>query len=63
MALAQEKADITHLMQKPIPEEESLSISEIISRRFKKNITVSHLTTPEDVAKLVIESPELVNSE
>jgi len=40
-----------------------LSISEIISKRFKNKIKVYEATNPSEVEKLIIRPPEAANSE
>ena len=38
-----------------------MSLSEIIEKRFKNNIKVQEIITPEDVEKYVIQKPQAVN--
>ena len=40
-----------------------MSLSEIIQKRFKKNIKVKEIWKPEDVEKFIIEKPSAANSE
>jgi hypothetical protein len=44
-----------------IGDEDNMSLSEIISRRFKKFIHIQQIKTPNDVAKFVIQKPDTVN--
>jgi len=46
---------------KKFEEEKRLSISEIISRRFKNKIKIKELHTPLEVEQNMIRSPEVVN--
>ena len=48
---------------KTFNDEMKLSISEIISKRFKNKIKVYEATNPSEVEKLIIRPPEAANSE
>lgn len=38
-----------------------MSLSEIIAQRFKKNAVINEVKTPEEVAEIIIKSPEEAN--
>ena len=40
---------------------DNMSISEIIAQRFKKDMKVKEVRTPQEVAELIIEAPEEAN--
>jgi hypothetical protein len=40
---------------------DNMSISEIIAQRFKKNEVIKQVKTPQEVADIIIESPEEAN--
>jgi hypothetical protein len=40
-----------------------MSISEIIQQRFKKNVAVREVKTPQEVASVIIKGPEEANAE
>ena len=40
---------------------DNLSISEIIQQRFKKNVSITEVNTPQEVAQLIIKGPEEAN--
>ena len=44
-------------------DEMKLSVSEIISKRFKDKIKIQEATSPSEVEKLIIRPPEAANSE
>lgn len=48
---------------KRFKDEEKLSISEIISKRFKKNIKINEITTPQQIDEMIIRPASEVNSE
>ena len=39
-----------------------MSISEIIAQRFKKNAVIKEVKTPQEVADIIIKSPEEANN-
>ena len=43
--------------------EDSMSISEIIAKRFKEKIKVNMLSEPADIERFIIKSPETVNQQ
>lgn len=43
--------------------EDSLSISEIIAKRFKQKIKVNMLSEADDIERLIIKAPETANHE
>jgi hypothetical protein len=42
---------------------DNMSISEIIQQRFKKNVNVHEVKTPQEVATVIIKGPEEANLE
>ena len=40
-----------------------MSVSEIIKKRFGKNIIVNKVKDPKDVAKFIIKEPDMANSQ
>ena len=40
-----------------------MSISEIIQQRFKKNVSITEVKTPQEVAQVIIKGPEEANLE
>ena len=40
---------------------DNMSLSEIIAQRFKKNAVINEVKTPEEVAEIIIKSPEEAN--
>lgn len=42
---------------------DNMSISEIIAQRFKKNMNVREVKTPQEVASVIIKAPEEANLE
>lgn len=42
-------------------DEKKLSLSEIISKRFKHKIKVSEATSPSEVERMIIRPPEAAN--
>lgn len=46
---------------KAAQEIDNLSVSEIIQRRFKKQAQINEVKTPEEVAQIIIKSPEEAN--
>ena len=42
---------------------DNMSISEIIAQRFKKNMSVREVKTPQEVASVIIKAPEEANLE
>ena len=38
-----------------------MSLSEIVQRRFRKNIKVNKISTQEQIEKYIIAKPEMVN--
>jgi hypothetical protein len=41
---------------------DNMSISEIIAQRFKKNAVITEVKTPQEVADIIIKSPEEANN-
>ena len=42
---------------------DNMSLSEIIQQRFKKNMAIREVRTPQDVAAVIIKAPEEANLE
>ena len=42
---------------------DNMSLSEIIAQRFKKNMNVREVKTPQEVAEVIIKAPEEANLE
>ena len=47
---------------KATQEIDNMSISEIIAQRFKKNAIIKEVKTPQEVADIIIKSPEEANN-
>lgn len=43
--------------------EDNMSLSEIVQKRFRKNMKINKLNTPEQIEKFIISKPALVNNE